>query len=817
MCKVCDKLCDSGYHCSYCDYNLCIPCSVIYDENGHTLKIWTHAESQYHCRVCGRQPITSGYHCTECPDYNICDLCTAIPGRKFIQQVILDKMKEYLKYMENHQDESETAKKTITTHKKKMATNAYPTTLALYEFSQSLYGLKEIAVAEVRQTRITKEVLRLRALIVGDGTKYCATALRESQRDGHFTAEEITRLNVIVDWDEREKSMAVRSMQKVGCVHGHACYYHQGRPPAYVRRDASTPLSEKAKGKNLARCKICDRVCATEVYHCEYCEYDMCPTCSVIYCSEGHPMGMWIVPEAMDAYCNVCGKQHLTSGYHCKICDCNTCDRCTTREARGGIRDVWTAEMKGLLAFMNANKRLSGIAHYYHWRHNTYIVSIGLLTDYVRELRMAKEAAERQVIQKPIIDKIKEFRAEIVKDVKLSATAVREAAKPEHYIFFTTKKAAQEATRLQGILKQSYLLQSTEKRLAAGIACPLGHALSHIDSQTQLQSFPPLPPPEAILRATPSNKEQRKQDADEAKMKLTGASSVSDVSHKSAMTGQYQYDEMASKEEQSGADSGGGSSSMLLQIASYQQAFSQPVSSVGESKAAGGDDGDAASSNALTGRFSEGTGDGDGEENSVVVSSLPDHDTELESVFASEAEEWQKNLTQAPRMCRVCAAKDLSNGHFCPLCEYDLCCDCSTIYCRMGHPLKIWTFPEAMTLQCDMCKRCSITSGYRCTVCDIDVCDLCTTRDCRNAYMLWPRRELKRLFTYFESIVGESQIAAGYVAEQQATLANYMESMSLLCKKLSEARAIKEHVEEELRLRKVKLQAKKYGLKGVDL
>lgn len=188
----------------------------------------------------------------------------------------------------------------------------------------------------------------------------------------------------------------------------------------------------------------------------------------------------------------------------------------------------------------------------------------------------------------------------------------------------------------------------------------------------------------------------------------------------------------------------------------------------------------------------------------------------MSDVF-SEDEESRLRNQHLHRMCRVCGSEHLHGGHFCPLCEYDLCADCSVVYCRLGHPLKIWTFPEATTLSCDMCKKAPIQAGYRCVVCDVDVCDMCTTQDSRNAFMLWPRRELKRILALLEGLREDSEIAQRYLDEQAALPPPKLHSMSVLCKKLKEVETIKLHVDEEIKLKKLRLRAKQYGKRGADM
>lgn len=202
------------------------------------------------------------------------------------------------------------------------------------------------------------------------------------------------------------------------------------------------------------------------------------------------------------------------------------------------------------------------------------------------------------------------------------------------------------------------------------------------------------------------------------------------------------------------------------------------------------------------------------EETSSIMG--PDSSVAMSDVF-SEDEERRLINQRLPRLCRVCATDELRSGHFCPLCEYDLCCDCSVVYCRMGHSLKIWTFPEATTLGCDMCKKAPIQSGYRCITCDIDVCDMCTTQDSRNAFMLWPKRELKRVMGLLRDLQDDSEIARRYLDEQAAQPPQRLNSMSIVCKKLKEAEAIKTHVDEEIKLRRLRMRAKQYGLRAEDM
>jgi hypothetical protein len=56
-------------------------------------------------------------------------------GRGAVEKKILDRMVDDLQYMTDHQEQSATAKRTISQHKKKMESRAYPTIMELYKFS----------------------------------------------------------------------------------------------------------------------------------------------------------------------------------------------------------------------------------------------------------------------------------------------------------------------------------------------------------------------------------------------------------------------------------------------------------------------------------------------------------------------------------------------------------------------------------------------------------------------------------------------------------------------------------------------------------
>ena len=66
-------------------------------------------------------------------------------------------------------------------------------------------------------------------------------------------------------------------------------------------------------------------------------------------------------------------------------------------------------------------------------------------------------------------------------------------------------------------------------------------------------------------------------------------------------------------------------------------------------------------------------------------------------------------------------------------------------------------------------------------------------------------------------------IAEAYIKEEVESSSDkhkrmrYKESMSVVCRRLREAQEMVQHAEEEIRLRKEKLLAKKYGLSAIDM
>ncbi len=777
-CHICKKIVNDGYHCSYCVYNLCVPCSVIYCTYAHPMKLWTHPESDHYCEICNKQRIHSGYRCIEC-DIDYCDYCTWKDGRQAVQQIILDRMAKDLEYIEGHQEESETALKTIVEHKRKVAEGSYPTTKHLYEFSLSLHTIKEICEAEVRQTRITRAIIKYRAVLTY-GKEYSKTAYEESLIIENYTQDEKERLERLLKIHEDLKSVTYRQARKVACPLGHGCEECIEIPKIYRSR---LPDVKKTSRPDVL-CRVCRRN-AIPGSHCGYCEYDICKPCSVIFCAEGHPMTMWTEPASIET-CFLCQKTPIVSGYRCNRCNVDLCDLCTAKEGRQRIRTNWETEMNELLQFMQLNKRDSDIALFYEWRHANQIASIGLLVDYVKELRTAKKKAEKQIQQKTIIDKIKIIRNEIIKYPDLCITATKEATRSDIYVFANRQKAMEELKRLSDLLKTMILAQSPDERAKYGVACPLSHGMIPIELTFSYDDFDQEEGlPTDAVEILDDIEESDKKGVEVSNSLISSDSKVSAKEsiakdEKSARSLRVDLKDIASTSSSPSSDK----RKMLVKHDEHSTPLITPWKT---------------SSKKLD-NFIERQLSGS--------SSRPASPTfEVIEKPGSPTSSLPRHTKKKERACRICASTTLNGGHTCTICEYDLCSDCSIVYCRSGHPLKIWTMPEAQSLYCDLCKSAPIISGYRCVTCNIDICDMCTTRESRNAFMLWPRREFHRIMDYLQSMKEQSKIAQLYLEEndsftspssQPAVVKEYLNSMSKLCKKLQEVMEVKRQVEREI-------------------
>lgn len=795
VCGICDKRAPSGYYCSYCNYNVCMVCSVVYCTYGHEMTLWSHEESDHNCVLCKRYPIHAGYRCNLCDHYDICDLCTYKDGRAIITKQIFARMEDNLKYMREKMSESPTAEQTIRNMKKSVgAGDAYPTILHLVRFAAQVADTREVVRLETILTRITKEVNRLRAVLVTnpDICKTHAMIVKEGPpvfptaplSEGHlvaFSTKTVSRLSVLVNSHFMAKSVLARSCSQVACPLGHAAVHFKRNPGIYNMQGMENGVAE-TNTILPPYCKICSLL-AEGGHNCSFCEYDLCETCAIVYCAEGHAMVLWTIPEARGQRCYVCNKEGLTAGYHCQQCFVNLCDMCTRKERRLDVREKWDRELQEIITFMAENKKRSDMARYLSWRQMSVIGSLGVLCDYVRDLRVRKMVAEKQIKFKSFIDKMKALKSEIILDIDWSATAVRESNKhngPDGWFFRTKREAKNELRRLRDIVELYRVMKGVDVRLTAGVACVLGHAMVPLkDSNT-------LPKPVVSDNQGPDE----------------------DWEDKMAMSLKEELEQRRK-------------SSSSKKTASVSPGRRFPASPLGLTPSRGEPAllvfPPKSTSGKLTltlGATSSSSVDPDA---AAAAAEVDDEAAETTHLLC-----WSVDtpVYRESAQCRACLKDALTGargGKTCFQCEYDLCQSCLLLNCRRGHVLQIWTNYDAIEVSCDLCDKLNLIAGYHCSVCSVDICDRCTRRDMRESLKLWPKRDIRRLLSYYEGLQADSDLARKLVQKTLAFLKSGGDPpMSELCALFVELDASKSLIDEEIRSRQRKVETMKYSLTASD-
>lgn len=784
ICGICDKKAVSGYYCSYCNYNLCKVCCVVYCSYGHVMTLWTHEESDHDCAVCKQHPIHSGYRCSICPHYDVCDYCTYRDGRREVAVQIFARMAENLKYMRDHVTESETADKNVRAMKKSVGVDGYPTILHLVQYSNQIAETKEVVRLECILSRVTKEAHRLRAILTTN-PDICKTHQRVKQIliDFPFISSEsgilkysrtVSQLQVLADTHFLAKSAAVRGRTTVACPLGHAAFPYVRNPGVYISQGSENGV-QNTSTILPPNCRICSML-ADDGNNCSFCEYDLCRSCSVVYCSEGHAMVLWTIPEARGQRCYVCGRDELTSGYHCSQCFVNLCDMCTRKEKRLDVREKWEHELQEIIQFMHDNRKKSDIAKYLHWRNKSVIGSLAVLCDYVRQLRVWKMKAEKQIRFKGLIDKMKTLKTDIVQHVEWSATAAHEAEEhtgPDGWFFITKREAKRELRRLKGIVELDRLMKGVDPRHESGVACVLGHAMVPLLNAATLPQQPVI-----IVEEEPEG-EEHWEDAMARSIKQ-------ELEHKKTLSKKF-------------------SSSSSRSIGSPLPAVPARL-------------GSAASMSSLLQNTSPETPKSTPNciKTPVSASSDQQFDEDIEPHLTWKVD---SPCYRVKAQCRACLkdAFRCSGGKTCVQCEYDLCSNCLVMNCRRGHILQIWTSYDAMDMSCDMCCKANLLAGYRCKTCNIDICDKCTRRDIRESMKLWPKRDIKKLVSYFEGLGTDSSEARKLAIRGRTFLkAGGDPSMSELCHLLTELESSKGAVDAEIVTARNRLDALKYSQTAFD-
>jgi hypothetical protein len=495
-CKICNVQTKSGYNCTYCCYfNVCHKCCVIYCREGHVMKLWTNPEAELICFVCKVTPLIAGYHCNECMDFDICDMCSYKEGRLYIQQTITDEMTEVYLYLKSIIEESDLAFRTVNFYELKekyVITDPCPTTLEVFNRLKYYRAQKEQAVYEMLFDRLRKRVFALRNQYFVH-IEICVTKLHQAFRPLVISEDECERFGLLIEEFEAPRKQDVRCSTCIACPVGHAMFKYEGSPETYHETDVIDSdddnadddfffkelMDENANRKHMIlHCRVCNRV-AKEGYHCKLCEYEYCLTCTTVHCTLGHAMSMWALDEAENISCYLCSAQSLTKGYHCNTCGTDMCDMCTLPAKRNERKQIIAKEIARIMAYMNENRRKSDVARYYHWRKMNYVVSEGILCEYLSELRIAEHRAQKQVKYKLLIDEMKLLRKQVISTLpaEICGAAARELTYTPLYYFDSKKEAQRELNRLKSVMDLNMQAKTVKARSMCSIACPLAHAM----------------------------------------------------------------------------------------------------------------------------------------------------------------------------------------------------------------------------------------------------------------------------------------------------------------------------------------------------
>jgi hypothetical protein len=186
--------------------------------------------------------------------------------------------------MRDHITESYTADHTITNLNFSVGAGAgaFPTIWHLVQYSNELRDLRSTSCLEVVQTRISREVMRLRDIIIKH-PDLCYIANREFNlrtkyplpkqliSDPFFTRREVARLHCLANDHVMAKSIRMRRLAQVACPLGHVAVKFEGTSSTYMMKSLGEGCSKPYK-ENPPFCRICDRM-AFDGYHCAFCQY----------------------------------------------------------------------------------------------------------------------------------------------------------------------------------------------------------------------------------------------------------------------------------------------------------------------------------------------------------------------------------------------------------------------------------------------------------------------------------------------------------------------------------------------------------------
>lgn len=286
---------------------------------------------------------------------------------------------------------------------------------------------------------------------------------------------------------------------------------HMSRKSVLKRtRSIACPLGHCLEPRDKGRCFLCRHNGPTDFFGCDYCDYELCQPCTIIYCFNGHKMKLWTHPESQH-HCSICKEVPITSGYMCLICsECNICDFCTSRNGRLAVQGSLRAEINELASYFESKKNVSTIAeqalhrYYKEEEEASGYFSIPNLTKRREVFKKLKEGTIAEVETYKLIEDVKRLRQIVARDAGLSASARRESFVPMVY-------STQEIQRLLQVVSVGEAEKSVVSRAPCVVACPLGHAALKFDEKLTVRpsaegggvlqiDVGPLPPEGVISR-----------------------------------------------------------------------------------------------------------------------------------------------------------------------------------------------------------------------------------------------------------------------------------------------------------------------------
>ena len=909
-CIICERQAKSGSTCTYCKYDLCQRCAIVYCKEGHTMVLWTDPESQHCCIVCDQQNIHAGYKCNKCWDYDFCDMCTARPGRLAVQKGMSEEIERIVEYMTPHIHESTKAKKYVAQYKKEKAEDPYPSTLEVFNKVSKYRKLKNMVTDEIILDRLIVELKRLRGIFCVD-IELCEASLREHKRPEYYTGKEVIRLKNVLKSYEFARSKCMRDRTVIACPIGHAMFPFEGIPEVYSIMDSDKP-GPSEKDQYLFDQLEPDGWKMQQIVEGSL-EYQARQ--KLIY---DNPIQPEVEKDDSSDIASIKSAKSSKSVRSAKslksqksIVSSKSLTKLEQQSIKSGTQSIFEEDRVSITGSI-ANQSLMGSGESIR---SGSVRSHRSLKSGMTEKTNASRASYASIRSCKRLDQISDLDAwkmvikwddldlEFLYNSNRPDRAIEEKVTPAERPAFgygkygymepkveesvqdnnsditptTVHSNATEITEISaykpeamGKLRWGGGFNIIYCRVCNHVAetgfhcefcqyevcmtckvvhCLMGHEMimwtephginhscflckkDHIHSGYYCKECDQYLCDKCTTKeARESHKKMLEQEVEDIMNYMHENRRKSDVARsyhwrrqtyivsygvlavyvkelreaKERAMNQVKFkrhiDEMKQLRQTIIKDANLCALS-AREAAKEQNWYYSTKKEINREKQRLKtiiDLFESAKTVEMRGR--------------CVISCPLGHGT----VPMHHPDLPPRNMNES-RVCRVCLGSAVG-GNTCPLCDYDICIACSTVYCRMGHASIMWTEPEAFGLSCNVCGKIDLKSGYRCSECNSDICDLCSLKDARDALKLWPKKEIVNLIKSIGDLKDRSEIAlAVFERDQKDTKKQYMQSMSLLCNYLRELRMAKDAAEREISQKNEEYRNKKYGFLASDL